>query len=244
MKKFVKICFKIFLFIFVLLSCGKKTPPLPIEKSIPENVSFKIIPTEASLDLLIILPTKTKGGYALTKIKKIVIEKKEKSLDIPNIKEKKKIIKISPKIHSAGNIYIYSDYKVKHRYQYKYRIKVIKDFLVKTPFTEEKIAYWHNPPNIPPNFKIRFLKPDAVYITWDRPSKDIFGLYLEGKVFYRLKKITSKYVKIWEIKDRTEFFDNKVKPFKKICYRIRAVLNFRGTLIPGPESPEKCIEIK
>jgi len=240
MKKIRKILFIFGLSLFIF-SCGKKTSPLPIKESIPKDLSFEVRLNPKGVNLLIYLPTETKGGYPLSKIKKLIIEKVEVPLDIPKAKKKKKIIKLSPKLHSAGNLFVYTDYKLKHRHSYTYRVKVIKDFFVKTPFTEPIKIFWHNPPNFPQKFQIKSLGKDAVLITWKRPKKDIYGLYLEGEVFYQIERISKEGVRLIKVKGKEEYFD-KIKVGEKVCYNIRAILNFRGTLIPGPKTPDKCVE--
>ncbi|PMP96636.1 MAG: hypothetical protein C0169_04400 [Thermodesulfobacterium geofontis] len=240
MKKLEKILF-LLISVFLIFSCGKKTEPFPIKESIPKGLSFEINLNPQGAELLISLPTKTEGGYSLNKIKALIIEKIELPLDIPKAKKKKKTIKLSPKLHSAGNLFIYNDYELKHRHQYTYRIKVIKDFLVETPFTEPITIFWHNPPSFPQKFQIKLLGEDALLITWERPKEDIYGLYLEGEVFYQLEKVSKEGIKLVKIKNKEEYFD-KIKSGEKVCYNIRAILNFRGTFIPGPKTPDKCVE--
>lgn len=226
---------------FLICSCGKKTEPFPIKESIPKDLSFEVRLNPTGAELLIYLPTQTEGGYPLVKIKKLIIEKKESPLDVPNAKEKKKIIKLSPKLHSAGNLFVYNDYELKHRYKYTYRVKVVKDFLVETPFTESITIFWHNPPSLPPNFELRTLGEDSVLLTWGRPKEDIYGLYLEGEITYQIEKSSEKGVELIEVEGKEEYFDS-FETGEKVCYSVRAVLNFRGSLIPGPKTPYKCIE--
>jgi len=237
MKRFLII----FLLVFFIFSCGKKTEPLPIKESIPKGLSFEVNLTPQGAELLISLPTKTEGGYPLNKIKSLIIERTEIPLDIPKAKKKEKIIKLSPKLHSAGNLFIYYDYELKHRHEYSYRIKVVKDFIVETPFSEPVTIFWHNPPSFPQKFQIKALGEDAVLITWEKPKEDIYGLYLEGEIFYQIEKISKEKTELIEIRNKEEYFD-KIKPKERICYNIRAILNFRGTLIPGPKTPDKCVE--
>uniref|UniRef100_A0A7C4JRM0 Uncharacterized protein n=1 Tax=Thermodesulfobacterium geofontis TaxID=1295609 RepID=A0A7C4JRM0_9BACT len=90
-------------------------------------------------------------------------------------------------------------------------------------------------------FQIKALGEDAVLIIWERPKEDIYGLYLEGEIFYQIEKISKEKTELIEIRNKEEYFD-KIKPKERICYNIRAILNFRGTLIPGPKTPDKCVE--
>ncbi|MDF2954108.1 MAG: hypothetical protein OD816_001353 [Thermodesulfobacterium sp.] len=240
MKKIKKFLF-LFGLGFLILSCGKKTEPFPIEESIPKGLSFEIKLNTQGAEILVYLPIKTQGGYSLNKIKKLIIEKIEVPLDIPKAKKKRKVIKISPKLHSAGNLFIYNDYNLKHRHQYTYRVKVVKDFLVETPFTEPITIFWHNPPGLPQSFQLRLFGEDAVLITWKKPEKDIYGLFLEGEAFYEIEKRSEEKINFIKVRGKEEYFD-ELKPGEKVCYSIRAVLDFRGTLIPGPKTPYKCVK--
>lgn len=241
-KEMFKATLKSFLIILgflILASCGKKAPPLSIEESIPSDFEFEIETTQAGFNLWISLPTKTQGNYTLVSIKKILIEKGEKPLDLPHAKEKIKIIKVSPKLHTAGNLFLYSDYKIKHRHQYSYRIKIVKDFLVETGWSSWITVFWHNPPGIPENFNLKVLGEKAVFLSWERPKTDIFGLYLEEEVFYELFKRSQHKEKVLTLQ-KTNFFE-ELSEEKKVCYSVRALLNFKKTLIPGPKTPERCV---
>lgn len=241
LKKKIKIKLFFLALSLLIFSCGKKTEPLPIEKSIPQKFSFEVKLNTQSAEILIYLPTKTQGGYFLNKIKKLIIEKTEIPLDRVSAKKKVKIIKLSPKLHSAGNLFVYYDYNLKHRYQYTYRIKVVKDFLVETPFTEPVTIYWHNPPGLPQFFQLRSLGEDAILLVWGKPEKDIYGLPLEGEVFYEIEKLYEGKISFIKVSGKEEYFDT-LKPGKEICYSVRAILNFMGTLIPGPKTPYKCVK--
>jgi hypothetical protein len=234
--KFIK--FLILILSLSLISCGKKAPPLPIKESIPKEPSLQIKATQGGFELLITLPTHTQGGYLLTKIKKLIIEKKEWSLDRAKAEKKIYKIKLKPSLHPAATTIVYNDYKVKNRYCYSYRVKVEKDFLVKTPFTAPVSVCWHNPPSFPENFRIKQVQKNVILLSWDRPTKDIYGLKLKEGVFYRIEKLFQGKKKVIEVKGN-EFWD-KITSSKKVCYRIRAVLDFKGTLIPGPKTPQIC----
>lgn len=227
------------LIFLLLISCGKKNPPLSLEESIPLDAELEIEPTQAGFNLWITLPTKTQGNHTLFSIKNLLIEKKEKSIDLPQAKEKKAIIKLSPKLHSAGNLFLYSDFKVKHRHQYSYRIKIVKDFLVETEWGPWVTVFWHNPPGVPKLFEVKVLEEKKVFLTWEKPTTDLLGLHLEGEVFYELFKRSKTQEKVLILKKR-EFFE-ELSEKQPVCYAVRAVLNFRETLIPGPKTPERCV---
>jgi hypothetical protein len=78
-----------FLASFLLVSCGRKAPPLPIEKSIPQVPGLSAEVEGQAIKLLIDLPSQTSGGSYLTSLKALIIEKREVFLDDPKKKEKR-----------------------------------------------------------------------------------------------------------------------------------------------------------
>lgn len=231
MKKFfLLICF------FLIISCGKKTPPFPIEKSIPEDFTFEIEVTYSGFNLWINLPRETKGGYPLNKIKALIIEREEIPLESFS-KPRIKIIKIKPNLHSAGNLYLYADHSLQPNFAYKYRLKIEKDFLVKTPFTREKIVFWTIPPMPPSNLRLQTTNENLILLTWDPPLLNLNKEPLKGKIFYRLERITKEERKWVEITENS--FKEKI-PQGEVCYRLKTLLNFYETLIPSPFSELIC----
>ncbi|QER42884.1 hypothetical protein F1847_09095 [Thermodesulfobacterium sp. TA1] len=230
-----------FLVLVLFSGCGKKNPPLPPSKSVPKEFSFEVKPTEAGFELIIFLPTETKGGYPLVKISSLIIEKEEFPLDEGRPKIKTYEIKLSPKLHSAGNLYVYQDYQVKHRYGYRYRVKIKKDFLVKTTWVEfPNTLYWHNPPLFPENITCQVLTEDAVRLIWKKPENDIKGMPLDYPITYELERTSGQKVETFYV--RKEEFLDRGSAIRKACYRVRSLLNFRGTQIPGPKSPPLCLD--
>lgn len=239
--------FKNLLFILVVLmlvSCGKKSPPLSPKDSVPEEFSFEVKPVQTGFTLIINLPVETKRGYPLTSIKNVIIEKKEIPLEDPKAKPKISYIKLTPKLHSAANIIVYDDVKVKHRYGYSYRIKIRKDILISSPWIElPQTFYWHNPPDIPRNLNISILDENRVILNWEKPYTDIKGNPLDLPVWFEIEKITPRGSVTLLIKDRTEHLDY-IKQGEKTCYAVRSVLNFKDTLIPGMKTSLKCLEYR
>ncbi|MFN4197071.1 MAG: hypothetical protein ACK4FM_03575 [Caldimicrobium sp.] len=231
MKKFI-----LFLICTLLISCGKKTPPLPIEKSIPKEPVFNIEVTSTGINLWITLPTETKEGKILTNIKALIIEREEIPLEGFK-KSKSKTIKLTPKLHTAGNLILYSDQNLEPNFAYKYRLKVVKDFLVKTPYTEGKIVYWTTPPMPPSNFQIIPYSQEEILITWDQPILNLNREPLKGEVIYRLEERSQGEKKVKEIKDR----EILVKVSKDgACFSVQALLKFYDTFIPSPPSEVLC----
>ncbi len=234
--KFLKIFF-LFLWGFFFQSCGKKAPPIPIKESLPKEVTFSISATPFGFDLLIELPSETKGNYPLTKIKTLIIEKKEINLENPkNIKIKE--IKLKPKLHSAGRLIVYSDSELKSGFQYSYRLKIKKDLFVETPFSEEKVVFWTTPPSVIKNLSIKIDEPDILTLNWDFPTYDLKGKPLREPSFFRIERYSEDKIKNFEVNQN--FFRDKIEPSSKVCYRIQALINFRGTIIPGLKSEFFC----
>lgn len=238
---------KNFLFILVILmlvSCGKKSPPLSPKDSVPEEFYFEVKPVQTGFTLIINLPVETKKGYPLTSIKSVMIEKKEISLDDPRAKPRISYLKLTPKLHSAANTIIYEDVKVKHRHGYSYRIKIKKDILISSSWMElPQIFYWHNPPDVPRNFNINILDENRVILNWEKPYTDIKGNPLELTVWFEIEKVTPQGSATLLVRDKTEYLDY-LKPGEKTCYTVRALLNFRDTLIPGIKTSLRCLEYR
>lgn len=225
----------IFILIFIF-SCGRKTPPLPIEKSVPKEPALEIEATHLGVNLWITLPTETKEGNVLTKIKALILEKEEIPIDGFH-KPKKKFIKLTPKLHTAGNLILYSDRDLKPNFAYKYRLKIEKDFLVKTPFTAERIFFWTTPPMPPSNFQIIPYSEEEILISWDQPLLNLNREPLKGELIYRLEEWSQGEKKVKELKER-KILARVSK--EGACFSVQALLKFHDTFIPSPPSEELC----
>ncbi len=222
---------KIFVFValaFVLSACGRKTPPFSIEESMPRKFSFEVKPVSTGFELFINLPTMTEAGYPLTKIKKLIVKKEIFSPEGKFIDKEE--IKLSPKIHSAANTYFFLDSEVKSGLCYRYSIRVVKDFLVKTRFLTGKLLCWKTPPPPPEDFKV--LKKDSIFeLFWKGVKADL-------QMSYQVRRILDGKEKIFSVKGTTFKDAPEFKNF--ICYSVRGVINYKGTLIPGDWSREVC----
>ncbi len=234
--------YTIFLIILFFCGCGVKKPPLNVKDSTPQDFYFKVKPDPVGFELFIYLPTQTKGGYTLTSIRKLIIEKEEIPLNSPNSKEIYEI-DLSPKLHLAANLIIYTDFSVKNDYSYIYRIKIQKDLLVSTSYTKGIKVYWHDPPSLPRDFTVIPYNNDMVLLIWKSPKQDIHGKKLNGRIFYKIERITQNHEKTIEVRNKRYYWD-RINNLKKVCYSIRAVLDFKGTLIPGLKTPEICVNKK
>lgn len=227
----------ILIFSLFFLACGRKAPPLPIEKSIPKNPELEIEATPLGLNLWITLPEKTIGGLPLNKIKALIIDREEISLESSKTLSKVSI-KLKPKLHSAGRVFLYTDTDLKEKTCYIYRLRIEKDFLVSTPFTEGERACWTTPPKPPKGISIHVDSEGSTILKWTPPDIDLKGAPLIGKLSYKIIKYSDHKITSHEVADST--FIDHAKGFK-ICYRIQTVLHFHGTSIPSPLSELICI---
>ncbi|MCS7200046.1 MAG: hypothetical protein N2327_00475 [Caldimicrobium sp.] len=221
----------------ILTSCGKKTSPLPIEKSIPEDPQLEIEITPLGFNLWINLPSQTKGGFPLNKISSLIIEREERSLESPS-KPKFKHIVLKPKLHSAARLFLYSDTELKGGHEYRYRLKIKKDFLVSSPFVSEKVVFWSNPPSFPEKFQILPLEHGKIKLSWETPKVDIKNHPLKGEVFFRIEKQSGDKTISFETKEKSLI--EEFRGDMRICYRLQAILNYQGTLIPGLKTAPLC----
>ncbi len=227
----------IFIFLFLLSSCGKKAPPIPIEKSIPQQPEITYEPTPFGINIWINLPEKTEGGYPLNKIKFIEIEKKEEPLR-GDSKGKIKKIKLKTKLHSAGRYLLFTDSELKPAHKYTYRIKLKKDFLVETPYYGEQTLYWTYPPSAVRNITLILSSSEELILKWDAPTENIQGGPLIAEPFYSVERIQNGNLKYFNVKET--YFKERVSSKERICYRVRPILDYFGTLIPGPYSEKLC----
>jgi len=225
------------IFLFLLQGCGKKSPPLPIEKSIPQGADLTLEPTPYGIKLWITLPEKTQGGYTLTKIQYVEIEKKEEPIEKGG-KIKIRHFKIKPKLHSAGRLFLYTDTDLKSGYKYTYRLRIKKDFLVATPFLPERVIYWSDPPSWVRDLNLILSSPRELTLKWNPPLFNLKGAPLMGELFYTIERV--KNGKIEYLNIRETYFKDKFTEDEKSCYRVRALLNYYGTFLPGPFSEYLC----
>ena len=242
MKKMIPLHIKIlgfFLAFFLLVSCGRKAPPLPIEKSIPQVPGLSAEVEGQAIKLLIDLPSQTSGGNYLTSLKALIIEKREVFLDDPKKKEKRTEIKLKPMLHSAATLFIYTDEKVAPRRLYIYRVKAKKDFLVESPFSEEVRIYFRYPPKAPVNLKVIELYPPYYLLRFEPVYEDIKGLPLELPLEFSLERIREGKSSHIDLKNKTEYTFTK-EGEQKECFRVQARFRYFTTEIKGPFSRELC----
>jgi hypothetical protein len=222
-----------------LVSCGRKAPPLPLEKSIPQVPGLSAEVESQALKLLIDLPSQTSGGSYLTSIKALIIEKREVFLDDPKKKEKQTEIKLKPRLHSAATLFIYTDEKVAPRRLYIYRVKAKKDFLVESPFSEEVRIYFRYPPKAPVNLKVIELYPAYYLLRFEPVYEDIKSLPLELPLEFTLERIRDGKSFYIDLKNKTEYTFTK-EGEQKECFRVQARFRYFTTEIKGPFSRELC----
>ena len=222
-----------------LVSCGRKAPPLPIEKSIPQVPGLSAEVEGQAIKLLIDLPSQTSGGSYLASLKALIIEKREVFLDDPKKKEKQTNIKLKPRLHSAATLFIYTDEKVAPRRLYIYRVKAKKDFLVESPFSEEVRIYFRYPPKAPANLKVIELYPAYYLLRFEPVYEDIKGLPLELPLEFTLERIRDRKSSYIDLKNKTEYTFTK-EGEQKECFRVQARFRYFTTEIKGPFSRELC----
>lgn len=233
----VSFIISLFLTLFFLFGCGRKAPPLPIEKSLPQEAEFSLEPTPYGINLWLTLPEKTQGGFPLTKIQFVEIERKEEPLFGEGKREFKRF-KIKPKLHSAGRLLLFTDSHLKPERKYTYRIRIKKDFLVGTPFYGEKSIYWTEPPALVRDFIFYLSSPEELLLKWNPPLENIKGGPLAGELLYNIEKIKEGEIEYLTVRD--PFFKEKISQEKRVCFRVRALLNYHGTFLPGPFTQPIC----
>ena len=241
--------FIIIAFCILLMSCGRKAPPVPpgtLRPKVIKDLSYKVIPD--GIELKWGVPVRNRDGSPLVKIKGFRLLKAEipleeycegcpppfgQPIDIPFEARPEKSRKM-----------VYEDRTVHSGMQYIYKVCTVKGWLnVSDPSNQVSLA-WHILPSAPSGFVVQLTK-DGIYLSWQAPSKWIDGRAVDKELLFRIYRArtgTDKWKPLPGLVDSTCYLDLSAKKKARYRYRVAAVLSYHGTEIEGLLTPETTVQ--
>ena len=229
-----------------LWGCGKKGPPLPPESNIPAAVSdLRAWPREGTVFFGWSIPTRNVDGSKLQDLLGFKVFRLDRSLISQDCPECPRNFKMVAEVdidyprgaRIEGGRVLWTDPTVKPQTEYTYFVRGYNSYKSPSPESNRVIVFWNEPPSAPEEVKVRS-ENQALEISWrsapakgEAPSATGFNLYRrsEGERFGFLP-LNPEPLK------ETRFVDAGLQNGRKYSYEVRAVGNFRGTLIESPAS--------
>ncbi len=239
----------LFLLSAFLGSCGKKGNPVAPGSTAPAAVAdLRAWPREGTILLGWTLPTKNINGSPLKDLLGFRVFRQSRALtdqpcpDCPL--DFKPVAEIDVEFPRAARVeggrVLWQDPSVQPQHEYSYFVIGYNFHRTPSPESNRVRVFWSEPPPAPEAVSVKS-DNQALQIAWtfqappERPPSELMGFNLyrrtEGERF-GLFPINSEPVK------ETRFVDGGLVNGRRYFYEIRALRNFRGTLIEGPASPE------
>ncbi len=226
----------------ILISCGRKGPPVPPEAARPEPPSdFRIVLHPLFAELSVEVPVEDIRGQSLKKIKAFEIEKVARPPEDRG-PELRKILRV-PFGRSPAETprFYYRDRNLRPGWCYTYRLRAIKGFRSRSDWTPPRRFCWSIPPKTPENLEVRVLIPHTVFLSWSPVSEDLHGFPLQAPVLYRVRRRSLTEETAFPPFPETSFFDTSARRGERYCYTVEPLLSYYDTLIPGFKTPEVCL---
>ncbi len=226
----------------ILISCGRKAPPVPPEAARPEPPSdFRIVLHPLFAELSLAVPVEDIRGQSLQKIKAFEIEKVARR-PYDRGPELKKLLRISfGRSPAQTSRFYYRDRDLRPGWCYLYRVRAVKGFRSRSDWTPPRRFCWSTPPQTPENLEARRLIPHTVFLSWSPVTEDLNGFSLRAPVLYRVWRRSLAGEMVFPPLAETSFFDTSVRAGEKYCYSVEPLLSYYDTLIPGFKTPEVCV---
>lgn len=230
----------IFAFCILLVSCGRKAPPVPpgtLRPKAIKDLSYKVIPE--GIELKWSCPVRNRDGSPLVSIKSFRLLKAEIPLEdycegCPPPFGQLIEVPFDAKPEKARKM-VYEDRTVNSGMQYIYTVCTVKSWLNVSDTSNQVSMAWHVSPSAPSEFIVRLTK-DGIYLSWQAPSKWTDGRPVDKKLLYRIYRArtgTDKWKTLPGLVDSTGYLDLSAKKKARYQYRVAAVLSYHGTEIEG-----------
>jgi hypothetical protein len=235
------------LFSLVFWGCGKKANPVAPESTMPAAVAdLRAWPREGAVFLGWSLPTRNTDGSALRDLLGFRVFRQSRPLTPSSCPDCPLDFQVVAEIdveyprgaQVEGGRVLWPDTSVKPQQEYTYLVLAYNSYKSPSPESNRVKIFWDQAPPAPVEVRIKS-EDRALEITWEfslPPGKEPadfsgFNLYrrMEGERFgfYPLNPDPIK---------QARFVDGGLENGRRYGYEVRAVRNFRGTLIEGPAS--------
>jgi hypothetical protein len=230
-------------------SCGKKGPPVALESTMPKPVSdLRGLSREGGVFLIWSSPTRNVDGSRLDDLLGFKVFRQARPLapsSCPDCPFKyEPIAEIDVEYPRGAQVeegrVLWQDTSVKPQNEYTYLVRGYNSYKTPSPESNQVILFWDEPPAAPTKVGVQS-ENRALEISWKFSSRLLSGkemVDLSGFNIYRRSE-----------GERFGFFPLNPEPFpenryrdamlengKRYDYEVRAVRNFRGTLIEGLSS--------
>jgi uncharacterized protein len=139
----------------------------------------------------------------------------------------------------AGRV-LWRETQLKTQTEYTYIVRAYSSYKTASPESNPAMIFWDDPPPAPTTVTVRS-EDKALEISWESNARLVtgketadfsgFNLYRRGEgELFGFFPLNSDLIK------ENRFQDAALENGKRYYYRVRAVRNFRGTLIEGPSS--------
>ncbi|MBX6422565.1 lipoprotein [Thermosulfurimonas sp. F29] len=230
------------LILIILVSCGRKGPPLPpeaVRPEVPRDFRLTLHPLFAELSVRV--PVEDIRGEALRRIKAFEIERvmRRPGGEGPELR---KVLRVpfggSP---ARSPRFYWRDRDLHPGWCYRYRVRAVKGWRSVSPWTPARKFCWSTPPRTPEGFEVHRILPHTVFLSWWPSRTDLHGLPLPGPVLYRIRRRSAGEEITFPPLRATSFFDSSARAGTRYCYSVEPLLSYYGTLVPGFRTPEICI---
>ncbi len=234
-------------FSLVFWGCGKKANPVAPESTMPAAVAdLRAWPREGTVFLGWSLPARNTDGSALRDLLGFRVFRQSRPLTSSPCPDCPLDFQVVAEIdveyprgaQVEGGRVLWPDMSVRPQQEYTYFVLTYNSYRSPSPESNRVRIFWDQAPPAPVEVRIKS-EHRALEITWgfslppgkEPPDFAGFNLYrrMEGERFgfYPLNPAPTK---------QTRFVDGGLENGRKYGYEVRAVRNFRGTLIEGPAS--------
>jgi len=238
-----------FLFLCGGGGCGKKAPPMALESTMPGAVSdLRPWSREGGVFLTWSLPKKNVDGSRLEDLWGFKVFRQSRPLTpypCPECPSKfQTVAEIDMEYlrgaRVEGGSILWQDTSVKVQTEYRYHVRAYNFYKSPSPESNQVRIFWDDPPAAPAMVEV--LSGDrSLTVSWEFSLRLLSGKEMEDLVGFNIYRRNAgehfgNYPLNAEPVRENKYWDGMLVNGRHYEYVVRAVRNFRGTLIEGPSS--------